>query len=488
MKRIRLILLLSLICHHLSAQHSSIPKKPNVVIIFMDDLGFGDLESYGAVGYKTPHLTRMAASGKQFNSFYTPQATCTASRAALLTGCYPNRINMYGAFGPGQPIGLNPDETTLAELMKSAGYKTRMVGKWHLGNNPKFLPTKQGFDDYLGLPYSNDMWPVTYDGKPATPEQNKSKWPKLPLLKIRTGQDIPDTVQIIKNLDHQATLTTVYTERAVQFIKDNKKAPFFLYLAHSMPHVPIGVSDKFKGKSEQGLFGDVMMEIDWSVGEIMKTLRELRLEKNTLVIFTSDNGPWLNFGNHNGNTGGLREGKGTSWEGGTRVPGIMMWPAVIKPGSISNQLASTIDIFPTLAEITGAKLPGRKIDGISLLPQLKNENVTTRDTFYYYYHKNDLEAVRLGHWKLVFPHEYRSYEGVMPNDNGLPGPYAKGILKERLLFDLRRDPGERYNVISKYPEIVTQLEKIAENAREDLGDDLLNKPGKNRRPAAYAGN
>ncbi|HEY0769988.1 MAG TPA: sulfatase-like hydrolase/transferase, partial [Sphingobacteriaceae bacterium] len=239
MKRIRLILLLSLICHHLSAQHRSIPKKPNVVIIFMDDLGFGDLESYGAVGYKTPHLTRMAASGKQFNSFYTPQATCTASRAALLTGCYPNRINMYGAFGPGQPIGLNPDETTLAELMKSAGYKTRMVGKWHLGNNPRFLPTKQGFDDYLGLPYSNDMWPGTSDGKPATPEQNKSKWPKLPLLKVRAGQDIPDTVQIIKNLDHQATLTTVYTERAVQFIKDNKKAPFFLYLAHSMPHVPI---------------------------------------------------------------------------------------------------------------------------------------------------------------------------------------------------------------------------------------------------------
>jgi len=486
MKRICLILLLISASYSLKAQNKSFPSKPNVVIIFMDDLGFGDLESYGAVGYKTPNLTRMAANGKQFNSFYTPQATCTASRAALLTGSYPNRINMYGAFGPMDPIGLNPDETTLAELMKSAGYKTRMVGKWHLGNRPEFLPTKQGFDDYMGLPYSNDMWPVHYDGKPATREQNKGKWPKLPLLQIKQGQDIPDTLRIMKDLSDQAALTALYTERAVEFIRDNKKKPFFLYLAHSMPHVPLGVSDKFKGKSEQGMFGDMMMEIDWSVGEIMNTLEELKLDKNTLLIFTSDNGPWLNFGNHNGNTGGLREGKGTSWEGGTRVPAIMNWPGVIRPGSISNQLASTIDIFPTLAEISGARLPASKIDGISLLPQLINENQMTRDTFYYYYHKNDLQAVRLGDWKLFFPHEYRSYEGVMPGENGLAGPYAKGILKEPALFDLRRDPGERYNVISMYPEIVAQLEIIAEKAREDLGDDLTKRAGKNRRQAAFS--
>jgi arylsulfatase A-like enzyme len=486
MKQILLLLICLFGNDIIKAQTKALPTKPNVVVIFMDDMGFGDLESYGATGYKTPNLVRMASRGKQFNSFYTPQATCTASRAALLTGCYPNRINMYGAFGPRDLIGLNPDETTLAELLKSAGYKTQMVGKWHLGNHPMFLPTKQGFDDYMGLPYSNDMWPVNYDGTPATPQQNKSKWPALPLLQIKQGQEIPDTLRIMKGISDQAELTTLYTERAVEFIKNNKKNPFFLYLAHSMPHVPIGVSDKFKGKSEQGLFGDLMMEIDWSVGEILNTLTALKLDQNTLVIFTSDNGPWLNFGNHNGNTAGLREGKGTSWEGGTRVPCIMSWPGVIAPGTISNQLASTIDIFPTLASISGVELPVQKIDGINLLPQLQNDNRSTRDTLLYYYNKNDLQAVRLGQWKMFFPHEYRSYEGVMPGDNGFAGPYAQGVLTEPVLYDLRRDPGERYNVISRYPEIVKQLEQVAEKAREDLGDDLTNRKGKNRRPAAFA--
>jgi len=449
----------------------------------MDDMGYGDLESYGAIEYKTPNLTQLAVNGTRFTNFYTPQATCTASRAALLTGSYPNRINMYGAFSPNAGIGLNSEETTIAEMLKTVGYSTGMIGKWHLGNEPEFLPTKQGFDEYLGLPYSNDMWPVDYDGSPVPPEHPKFKiYPTLPLLQIKIGQNIPDTVMKIKTLDDQAKLTTLYTEKAVSFIKSHKEDPFFLYLAHSMTHVPIAVSSKFKGKSEQGLYGDVMMEIDWSVQQIVETLKEQGIEQNTLIIFTSDNGPWLNYGNHNGSTSGLREGKGTSWEGGTRMPCIMSWPNVIEKGMVNNKLSSTIDILPTLAAITGAKLPDHQIDGINLLPLLQGKDVNPRTTFYYYYNKNDLEAVRIGHWKLIFPHHYRSYEDVMPGNDGYPGPYKKGLQDTLALYDLRRDPGERYNVIEMHPEIVTDLQKLAQKARKDLGDNLTGEAGENRRP------
>jgi len=449
----------------------------------MDDMGYGDLESYGAIEYKTPNLTQLAVNGTRFTNFYTPQATCTASRAALLTGSYPNRINMYGAFSPNAGIGLNSEETTIAEMLKTVGYSTGMIGKWHLGNEPEFLPTKQGFDEYLGLPYSNDMWPVDYDGSPVPPEHPKFKiYPTLPLLQIKIGQNIPDTVMKIKTLDDQAKLTTLYTEKAVSFIKSHKEDPFFLYLAHSMTHVPIAVSSKFKGKSEQGLYGDVMMEIDWSVQQIVETLKEQGIEQNTLIIFTSDNGPWLNYGNHNGSTSGLREGKGTSWEGGTRMPCIMSWPNVIEKGMVNNKLSSTIDILPTLAAITGAKLPDHQIDGINLLPLLQGKDVNPRTTFYYYYNNNDLEAVRIGHWKLIFPHHYRSYEDVMPGNDGYPGPYKKGLQDTLALYDLRRDPGERYNVIEMHPEIVTDLQKLAQKARKDLGDNLTGEAGENRRP------
>jgi arylsulfatase len=465
------------------AQQKLAQQKPNVVIIFMDDMGYGDIEENGAVGYKTPNITSLANNGQRFTNFHTPQATCTASRAALLTGTYPNRMNVYGAFAPNEGIGLNLKETTIAEMLKSSGYATAMVGKWHLGNEPEFLPTKQGFDEYLGIPYSNDMWPVDYDGKQLPPTHPRARiYPTLPLLQIKAGQHVPDTAMKVLTLDDQAKLTTIYTDKAVSFIKENKQHPFFLYMAHSMPHVPIAASSKFKNKSEQGLFGDVMMEIDWSVQQIVKALEQEGLTKNTLIIFTSDNGPWLNFGNHNGNTGGLREGKGTSWEGGTKVPCIISWPNVIPKGMIVNKLASTIDVFPTLAAITGASLPKHKIDGVNLWPLLQGDDVTPRTKFNYYYNKNDLEAVRIGEWKLVFPHSYRSYENVMPGNNGYPGPYRTGSLDDLALYDLRRDPGERYNVIELYPKIVEELQAYAGEVKEDLGDNLTGKLGANRRP------
>ncbi len=458
-------------------------QPPNVIIIFMDDMGYGDLESYGAVGYQTPNLNRLAAEGMRFTNFYTPQAVCTASRAALLTGAYPNRINMFAALQPNRGIGLNPNEETIAELLKSAGYKTAMVGKWHLGSEKEFLPVNQGFDSYYGLPYSNDMWRVDYDGKPVGADRPAFKnQPPLPLLSARSGQQNVDTVKIIKTLADQSELTTAYTEQAVDFIHKNSKNPFFLYLAHSMTHVPLGVSSKFKGKSELGLFGDVMMEVDWSTGELMKTLRELKIENNTLVIFTSDNGPWLNFGNHAGSTAGLKEGKGTSWEGGTRVPCIMKLPKVIAPGTVTNRLSSTIDILPTLANLAHAKLPVNKIDGVNIISVLKGEDKNPRNELIYYYNKNDLEAVRIGWWKLVFPHAYRSYEDAKPGKDGFPGSLNRVKLDDLALYDLRRDPGERYNVIADNPDKVEELQQLARRTRLDLGDDLTNVEGKNRRP------
>ncbi|MDP2115508.1 MAG: sulfatase-like hydrolase/transferase, partial [Bacteroidota bacterium] len=280
----------------------------------------------------------------------------------------------------------------------------------------------------------------------------------------------------------QAEITTIYTERTVRFISENRKSPFFLYLAHSMPHVPLAVSEKFKGKSEQGMYGDVIMEIDWSVGEIMKALEKNGLDKNTLVIFTSDNGPWLNFGNHAGSNGGLREGKGASFEGGQRVPCIMKWPGKIQEGTICNKLSSTIDILPTVAEITKSPLPEKKIDGVNILPLLLgDENANPRESFLYYYRKNSLEAVRKGDWKLVFAHPGRTYIGFKPGADGFPGATNENFAHEEGLYDLRRDPGERFDVKEYYPEIVAELKKVADAAREDLGDDIQKAPGKNRR-------
>ena len=452
----------------------------NIVIIFMDDMGYGDPECYGGGPYHTPNMNALAAEGMRFTNFYAAQAVCSASRSALLTGCYPTRIGISGALDHRSKIALNPDEETIAEILKAKGYKTGMVGKWHVGNRQPYLPLQQGFDEYLGLPYSNDMWPVYYDGTPWTDTTSyRSTYPPLPLY------DGNKVIKIIRNLDEQAQLTTLYTERAVKFIKENKKRPFFLYLAHSMVHVPIAASSKFKGKSGAGLFGDVMEEVDWSVGEVVKALKENGLSKNTLVIFTSDNGPWLTFGNHAGNTGGLREGKGTAWDGGLKVPCIMSWPSRIAPGSICNNLTTTMDILPTISDICKAKLPVKKIDGVDILSLLKGvPNANPRNEFVYYYDRNNLKAIRTGQWKLVFAANGQTYGkmGATGHD-GFPGKYSTDTVK-LALYNLLTDPGEDRDVKEQYPEVVTQLNTIADKYRKEIGDGLTNQTGSEVRPAA----
>lgn len=435
-------------------------RPPNIVLVYIDDLGFGDLGRTGAVDYTTPNFDEMASKGMFLSHYYAPQAVCTASRAGLLTGCYPNRIGFAGATDHSAKTGINADEETIAELLKAKGYATAAFGKWHLGFQKQFLPLQHGFDEYFGIPYSNDMWP----NHPV----NKNYYPPLPLIE---GNETVAT-----NPD-QSQFTTIFTERTISFIKKNKDKPFFAYLAHPMPHVPLFVSDKFKGKSKQGLYGDVLMELDWSIGQLRKTLQELGLAENTLLIVTSDNGPWLSYGNHAGSAGAFREGKGTTFEGGHRVPFIAEWPGVIPAGVVSNNLSAGIDVLPTIVEATGAKLPTKRIDGVSLLANLKgNLSVQPRETFYFYYRKNNLEGVRNGHWKLVFPHPGRTNEGFKPGQNGQAGGGNENFSHVGGLYDLRRDPGERYNVMFDYPEVIAELTKIAEEARKDLGDDLTGRP------------
>ncbi|HSF55335.1 MAG TPA: sulfatase [Algoriphagus sp.] len=441
-------------------------EKPNIILIFADDMAYGDLGSYGAKEWETPNLDQLAADGVRFTQFYVPHAVCTASRAALLTGAYANRLELFGAIDHTAKHGLNPDETTIAEMLKANGYQTGMVGKWHLGHHPEFLPTRQGFDSYFGLPYSNDMWP-------NHPEA-KNYYPPLPLIE---GE------KPIAYLEDQQELTSWYTYKSLEFIETNQEKPFFLYLAHSMPHVPLFVSEKFKGKSKQGMYGDMMMEIDWSVGEIRKKLKELGLDENTLIIFTSDNGPWLSYGGHAGLQAGLREGKGTSWEGGIRVPAIFTWPGKIPSGKVQNQAAMTIDVLPTLAKITDSKLPDLKIDGSDIWPLVIGGKAELKP-YFAYYNQNELQAVIYGKWKLVFPHTYRTIPpGTEMRNDGIPVKYQNVKLEKASLFDLSKDPGETTDVSDQNPGILAQLNGFAEQARADLGDALTGKIGTGNRKA-----
>lgn len=456
-------------------------RLPNFVIIFMDDMGYADVGPFGAKDYPTPHLDRLAREGRRFTSFYASQPVCSASRASLLTGCYNVRVGILGALGPRAEQGIHPDETTLAEICKQKGYATACYGKWHLGHHPKFLPTAHGFDEYFGLPYSNDMWPYHPDVDGLPMEKRFERWPHLPLME----GDARDGTRIVNpavTRQDQQMLTTWYTERAVRFIDRNKDRPFLLYLPHSMVHVPLHVSDRFAGKSKRGLFGDVVMEVDWSVGEIVGAIRRHGIERDTMVVFTSDNGPWLSYGTHAGSAGPLREGKGTTFEGGCREPTIMWWPATIPAGTTCDTPAMTIDLLPTIARLIGAKLPDHKIDGKDIGPLIRGEaGAQSPHDAYFFYWCEALEAVRAGRWKLHFPHAYHTLGGRQGGTDGKPASYDQATIGPAL-FDLEADIGETTDVRAAHPDVVASLERLADRMRDDLGDSARQMKGSGRRP------
>ena len=470
-----IVLLLQLLTVFTLSAAADRPNTPNIVIVFCDDLAYGDVGCFGAKGYTTPNLDRMAEQGIRFTRFYDAQPVCSASRSALLTGCYPSRIGIMGALGPNSKIGLNSDEVTLAEIVKQRDYATAIFGKWHLGREPQFLPIHQGFDEYFGLPYSNDMWPWHPDfvNKPLDERKRRPGYPDLPLIE---GDKV--VIPCVTS-NEQSQLTTWYTEHAVKFIEKNKNRPFFLYVPHSMPHVPLHVSAKFKGKTARGLFGDVIEEIDWSVGQILAALKKHHLDNNTLVIFTSDNGPWLSYGNHAGSALPLREGKGTCWDGGVRVPFIARWPGKIPEGSECKEPVMTIDILPTIAKLVGAKLPDHKIDGLDIWPLLSGQHgaKNPHEAYFFYYENNQLQSVMSGQWKLQLPHTYRTLAGNPGGRDGVPAPYQQRKIEQSELYDLGNDISEATNVAGQHQDVVKRLEALAEQAREELGDSLTKRTG-----------
>nr|WP_246146874.1 sulfatase [Rubripirellula lacrimiformis] len=462
---------------------------PNVVVIFIDDMGYADIGPFGATDYPTPNLDRMASEGRRFTDFVVSSAVCSASRSALMTGCYHRRVGFSGALGPKATTGLADREVTLAELCKSKGYATAAFGKWHLGHDPKFLPTNHGFDQFYGIPYSNDMWPLHPDSVAVRKKNPKAKipWAALPMIES-TREGGARVVNDDMQPSDQEQMTTEFTERAVGFIKDNADQPFFLYLPHPMVHVPLYVSDKFRGKSGAGIFGDVVMEVDWSVGQVLAAIEDIGAQQNTLVVFTSDNGPWLSYGTDSGSAGPLREGKGTMFEGGYREPTIMWWKDKIPAGTTCDKLCSSIDILPTVAKLIGATLPDHKIDGHDIRPLMFGEPDATspHDAFYGYYGGGQLQTIRNERFKLVFPHQYRTLDGQPGGSGGNPVPYASARA-ELALYDLDNDLGETTNVMEKFPDQVKELQAAASLAREDLGDRLNDQKGAGVRPAANLG-
>jgi arylsulfatase A len=449
-------------------------RPPNIVIIFTDDQGYADVGVYGAKGFKTPNIDRMASEGVRFTSFYAASSVCSPSRAALLTGSYPLRAGVPNVLFPQSQTGLHPREITIAELLKPLGYATAIFGKWHLGDHPDFLPPAQGFDEYLGLPYSNDMTPDAT----KNPNPRARRFPPLPLM---------SGLEAVEREPDQSQLTRRYTERAVDFIERHADQPFFLYLPHTMPHVPLFASKRFAGMSARGLYGDVITEIDWSVGEILSALDRLGLDEHTLVVFLSDNGPWLVKGSHGGSAAPLREGKATTFEGGQRVPAIMRWSGRIPAGAVSDELATAMDLFPTIAGLTGAEIPtDRIIDGKDIWPLMSGTTGATspHDAFFYYAGRQ-LQGVRSGRWKLHVPHGYASIEGAELATPSFQGTYAEAEIGLSL-FDLDADIGETSNVADAHPEVVERLMELIEHARDDLGDGRTE--GRNVRPPGRSTN
>lgn len=445
-------------------------STPNIVIFFADDLGYGDLGCFGSKTNLTPNLDRLAKTGNRFTSFYSAQAVCSASRAGLLTGCYPNRIGISGALQHASKVGISDKERTLGQMLQAIGYRTACIGKWHLGHQDIFHPNNHGFDFSFGYPYSNDMWP-------RHPELPK----KHPPLKLRRNFDIinPDV-----DAASMSTITADCTKEALDFIDKNRQQPFFLYMPYSMPHVPLVTSKAWNGRTKRGMYADVLGEIDDSVGQIMSRLRRYGIDQNTLVLFISDNGPWLSYGNHAGSAGELREGKGTTWEGGVRVPMIANWPGMIPAGMVTHQAAMTIDVLPTLQKLLKAPPSHLPIDGHDIWNAILNGD-TSQDvdrTYWMYYAVNELQAVRKGRWKCVLPHRYQTLNGQHPTGNTPPAKYSYQMA-ELALYDLTQDIGETNNLATKRPFVLRQMLAEAETARQELGDALVGKVrGRGTRP------
>ncbi|MFW6169548.1 MAG: sulfatase [Planctomycetota bacterium] len=425
-------------------------EAPNVVIIFMDDQGYQDLSCFGSPNIDTPHIDSLGEEGMKFTSFYSAYPVCSASRASLLTGCYQPRISMPGVLGPRSRVGLHPDEVTIADLLKTKGYATTCIGKWHVGDKPETLPTAQGFDHYFGLPYSNDM--ARQKGWGNGPDDLDKIW-KLKNWDIYNNDLLRDETSTESPVN-QTTLTKRYTEEAVKFIEENQDGPFLLYMPHTMVHVPLFVTDDIWVEDPKKAYEITMEHVDWSVGEVLDTLDEVGVADNTLVVFTSDNGPWLSKKHHGGSALPLRAGKGTTWEGGMRVPGLMRWPGVIPAGTVTDKVAGTVDLLPTLAAITGAKLPDHAIDGHDISGILRDPDATSpHDTHGLFYYKNNrVEALRMGKWKLRVNHRGN-------------GDAAKTTFE---LYDLDADISESNDVAGQHPEVVTRMHEFAVQYDKDL--------------------
>ncbi len=446
----KIFTLLTLCLIHTVMSALSAPP-PNVVVFFLDDGGYSDFHPFGTPPYPTPNVQRLTSEGGRFNRFFVPQAVCSASRAALLTGCYPERTKMFGALMPGEK-GLDRNYATMAEVLKKSGYATAIFGKWHLGEAPDTRPAARGFDESAGLLLSNDMWDRN--------NRDPKRWADYH-LKFWTDDKV--TCEQVSP-EFQETLTARATADSVDFIERHKSSPFFLYVPFTMPHVPLYCSDAFKGKSGAGLYGDVIMELDDAIGQIVGALKANGLEDNTIVIMTSDNGPWVLWGNHAGTTP-FREGKATSFNGGTQSALIIKYPGHIKAGSSSDAVFCSIDLLPTICHLTGAALPNNEVDGKNIWPLIAGgQEVKNPHTYYPVSFANELQAVMSGdgRWKLHLPHEYN--HPPKPGRDGLPGEYEKPKI-ELSLFDLEKDPGETMNVIAENPEVAKHLQQIAENHR-----------------------